>query len=437
MRTLKPRNSVQALMSGFSIIEALVASVIVMTSFLGLAVVMTQIQRVDPKVKVSAIQQSLEASIVTTLQDPSQMAGIQTVSDLQKIMIHDSQGVLIAQAPKGNRKYFDLEGKTCPAYNDDHCFISTELDIQCSSVSTASYQFCQAAYRVAVEANKKGIQVHNLGSQGTQFQVPQDYQVPIAFDLFSRSKNVETCTGSSDAMIVTGYERDTGKVRCAKLPQAVCPQGTVSLGIKFVPTGGNPITGSFEFDCQPMKKIGCDLGYVLQNFDPSSLHPSSSAVQGQCVYAGQDLVSRTVSHSEPMYVGGVLCPPDYEVVSGSVSCNLAAAPSVSCQTGWGPTYCTKTTTQTPPATQSNPNPTPQTVCVASTRDPIYGTVQSQFSNPTLTINQREASCETTFSGYSGSCIDGTAQPSQVINVQISGVSCRLTRPSTMAAKEIP
>lgn len=436
MGTVKPQNSTQSLMSGFSIIEALVASVIVMTSFLGLAIVMTQIQRVDPKVKASAIQQSLEASIVTTLQDPSQMVGIQTVSDLQKIMIHDSQGVLIAQAPKGNRKYFDLEGKACPAYSDDHCFISTELDIQCSSVSTASYQFCQAAYRVAVEANKKGIQIHNLGSQGTQFQVPQDYQVPIAFDLFSRSKNVETCTGSSDAMIVTGYERDTGKVRCAKLPQSVCPQGTISLGIKFVPSGGNPITGSFELDCQPMKKIGCDLGYVLQNFDPSSLHPLSSSVQGQCIYAGQDLVSRTVSHSDSLYVGGTLCPPDYEVVPGSVTCTMGALPSVQCQTGWGPSYCTQTTTQTPTPTASNPNPTPQTVCVASTRDPIYGTIFSQFPNPSVTINQRDASCETNFAGYTGSCIDGTPLPAQTITVYLSGVSCRLTRPSTMAAKEI-
>jgi hypothetical protein len=436
MRTVKPRNSVQSLMSGFSIIEALVASVIVMGAFLGLASAMIQTQQLGPKSKILNTMLHLESEIASQLQNPDAFVAVHSVNDLQTLILKDSSSNILAKATPGSISYFDISGQPCPSKNTSTCFISTELGFDCTTV-IGSYNFCQAAYSIQADVNDFKVSVHPRGVAkkiGAAFsKVSGDYSTPISFNMYNGSKGQEGCDSSSDAFLVTGYERDTGKVFCAKRPQQACPAGSIAVGIKFVPSGSLPITGSFELDCRAMKKVGCDTGYVLYNFDPSKLYPTSS-VTGQCVFAGADDVTHSVTKSQLNYVAGTLCPPDYDVDSTSVSCNVGSPACVSCQIG-AHNVCTnyKTVTPAPPAL-------PYQACTSWSPVPDYGTVCSQFSPVQKSVSGRMGSCQTQFTSYSGGyCIDGTPMPSQDIQVTLTGVKCNLSpsKPKFTPVKEVP
>jgi hypothetical protein len=216
--------------------------------------------------------------------------------------------------------YLDEDLNACvdPAGFSAKCLIRYEVRLKKITTTGISYSF---SYQV--DANPDLITMAPLGD-ATEFTIPIDpgnYRAEL---------NLTHCDKDS-SLFVTGVNRDTGEVFCAKKPSLnSCPPKTFAKGLKYVQYANQPPT--IELDCtsSEMRVFKCSDNYALQTFNPQYIDPennSFSTAPGKCVFlASHQAVTSAYLPATPTSpyvktVSGTFCPPFYSS-GGASACVL-------------------------------------------------------------------------------------------------------------------
>jgi hypothetical protein len=292
---------------GFSIVTALVAAALVSGAVLTLNSAMMGSFLSGVKSRIVARQIALESALTAGLQDPAQFtSGVQSGMKAGNRPVGwdiTYQGLTIATV--GTPRYFTVEGQTCTAaeFGTKACLVGVELDVKCTTA------YCAAAYRVAGSTSGAPT-VATLGAPGiigTAFVDPQDYSVPILYDLFMGKQASANCVPNTD-LAVHGLNRDTGTVNCLKKPANPCGVGTFPKTEVF-----NTSTGTMELNCSaPALKLKCPSNYALYTFQPATLEAGASA-SGSCVFVGVDTLNwpAGLAPADAPSISGTFCPAFY------------------------------------------------------------------------------------------------------------------------------
>ena len=265
-----------------------------------------------------------------------------------------------AAAPLNNSVFEILATIKCdgPAYN----------------AATDKKKFCAAAYQIKVvdDPANPGRNITNIIPVGTMvwnatmpgnFPIRNtaadfnlaagiggaDYNFHISTDVFRKVNianvdavsDVNDCSDGNmtDALFVTGYDRDTGKVLCAKKPvvDPGCGADEIPIGLKY-----DMMTGEVKTNCvQIFRQVRCpDARYVMNSVNLLALDSRQSppSPPGTCVWAATASATPpggtpTISPiSGEYWVEADLCPKDYDPtgVSCSVSVNVADTSGGTC-----------------------------------------------------------------------------------------------------------
>jgi len=402
--------------NGFTIIQALIVSGIL--SFLGLVMISTMkgVFNEGMKTRIISRQTELETRILTALRNPG------TYSDAQKnemklggapsqLDIRDQKNRLVATI--GQIQYLQLDGRPCSSskFGTGICRLSAEFNINCGSVGSPVP--CKAAYRIAGKYDKNNT-FSNLGvkTEGP-FNLTTDYDVTIPYDIYGGKQNPGECINANGFLAATGFQRDTGELKCVKKPQTSCAPQTVGKRIKYEPT-----TNTLEMNCVPSTNLSCPSNYLLTRFVPSTTVKDGAIPTGSCVFIGVKSVPwASTSGEQPAnptnpgsYIYGRFCPEHYTAVPTCTVVNISAKSkkcgTCECEcTGEGATRKCKT-------------------CGGNTLDPVPGSCSY-----TVYGTDVEASIQIP---VQPKCPCGPGRPSWDAKIQLSG-QCQLAEPEEVGA----
>lgn len=158
-----------------------------------------------------------------------------------------------------------------------------------------------------------------------------DFNFNLSADVFRKVNisGIDAITGANncidsanDALFVTGYDRDTAQVICAKKPVSDpgCSADEIPIGLKY-----DVSTGEIRTNCiQVFRQVKCtDSRYVVQNVSLMALDSRQTPPMppGTCAWVGQQSVgSKSVSSYGQTWFEADLCPQDY--VPSGVSCTV-------------------------------------------------------------------------------------------------------------------
>lgn len=226
----------------------------------------------------------------------------------------------------------------CPvqAYSND-CILRYEVKLR--KGAGASYAF---AYKV--EANPDVLSMAPLGDIN-------DFSIPIDPGNYRAELNLTFCD-KDESMFITGVNRETGEVLCARKPtQKSCPDKKIAKGLylKEPADGGPP---SLELICtsNEMRTFKCPPNYALQKFNAQYVDPENSKYSkapGKCVFFGKNTSSGggafPANPTSPYMkkITGTFCPPFYKA-NGPSSCNLVPDTSKNTNAQYGLGRCAPT-----------------------------------------------------------------------------------------------
>lgn len=351
---------------GFSIPEALIASAVIIMSVLGVSNSVFNLGKNSAKNRMVASAFAIETLIVSTTQNSEYLrtqtiyGGGQSIADAlssggapPRIQLKDDTGTVIADT--GSPVTFNNEGKTCTGFPSRTCTIQVNFSIANTGSPTApDYRF---AYYIEFAQVKDVEATQPMGMRsGTTFQAA-DYQTPINYMFFERAAGTLQCDpNQADSVIITGMDRDTGMLSCAKFPSSPLAQGQISKGITYS-------AGSQELQVKGVtaKKYVCPSNYALVSVNMRDLDPTATpGVAPKCRFAGPTSYSFNYTQG---YHGGSLvpCPPFYTVdtassnCTGSASVTRPAACNPATRPAWNGSSVAQVTDPGPPNTSQGPS----------------------------------------------------------------------------------
>ena len=308
---------------GFTIIDSLIATVIVITGFLAVTTTMRGAFQISLKSRLIARQVALESAIISGLQDPANFsttvrASLGAGNPPAAFTISDSNSVVIAQI--GRTLFFTPEGTSCPALSiNNRCLLSVRLDINCRGSG-----LCFAAYQIAVAQLGQNLSISALGSPNF---AAADYALPLPYDLYL-GKQIQGVCDPNTELAVNGLNRQTGTLTCIRKPALTTACADRRLASRLI---YNNINRSIEMQCRPAgRTLTCPTNYALWNFNPASLDTSTPT--GRCVFIGANTTGQWPNPPAPaLSVSGTFCPSHYRTVP---SCTLVSQviSNVSCPT---------------------------------------------------------------------------------------------------------
>jgi hypothetical protein len=310
---------------GATFISTLVAAAIIVVAIGGLGASAVRLGRAIKKAEVANLAVAIEANLSAAFLDkgnypdpsvdptsPNEKLRAGTLASMPLHVSFLGGAPMTIPVPVGNGTtgvdgYLDRDLAACAGFTpgNSNCVLHYQVRLKKFTSPTLSY-----AFSYQVDANPDVLKMAPLGD-ATEFSIPLDpgnYRAQI--DL--------THCDQADDLFVTGVNRDTGAVVCAKKPALnSCPPRTIAKGFKEVIYDNGPV---MQLDCsEPMRTFTCKKGYALQKFNARYVDPENhdySSAPGKCVFQ--------MAHSAPMTlsfpatptpymksVSGTFCPPYY------------------------------------------------------------------------------------------------------------------------------
>lgn len=322
---------------GFSIPEMIIASALVIMAMLGVSSTVYQLGKGSNKNRMVSSAFALETLIVSATQNSEYfrthhpngnsaqtLADVLSVGGVPAMQIVDDSGVVIADTAAD--KTFDSEGRSCTGYPSRVCTIKVSFSLK--NLGTASAPDQRFAYYIEFAKANDVLATQAMGQRsGTTTFTNQDYLTPINYMFFERSNQVEGCTvGSGNSLVITGMDRDTGQVTCAKYPSVSLGAGQISKGLTY-----DQVRNELQVKGVAAKKYTCPQNYMLTGVNMKNLEPN--AVLGtapRCRFVGP--TSYTNSASSVHGGSWIPCAPFYEISGPSCTSggsSLVRAPSCS------------------------------------------------------------------------------------------------------------
>ncbi len=271
----------------------------------------------------------------------------------------------------GGKTYFDLDlgyvGTAAAPLNGSvfEILATIKCDGPPYNIAADTKKYCAMAYQIRVveDPANPGRNEVNLIPIGTSMWNPAaaypiknsaadfnlaagiggpDYNFNLSTDVFRKVNlvgsdvvaNANDCSQIPNSLFVTGYDRDSATVNCAKKPAADpgCAPDEVPIGLKY-----DVATGEVRTNCQQISRpVRCtDPRYVIQSVNLKSLDSRLPIVTppGQCVWVGvATTATKTVSSNAETWIEADLCPKDYlpQGVGCTVTVNAGDTSGGSC-----------------------------------------------------------------------------------------------------------
>lgn len=342
---------------GFGIVEALAAGAIVSISALGLGVSLNKMAQTKSKIHSVTNAMALESSLQTALQEKNSYQAM--AADLAKGNANLSSMTLAFNVPVddhfksvqvnvGQEVYFDREGGTCTACMNDKSW-AYKLKVDGKIVSTSGVPIYAMAYKV--DFNSDMTTMAGLGSTGSGSFTDADFKwvIPPSAYMQTTSSSCYTSIDPTDPdttpkLLVTGINKDTGELQCARFPDTQCAADEVAKSWVV-----NQSNGHIKLNCQKVpQSAGCPVlapggyDYAVQSIDKVStstgLGINMDSPHGLCVF--------TAEYAHPVSAGPIAagagrytgCPAHYHWVGsgGNNGCSFSGATSFQ---GWRQVPC--------------------------------------------------------------------------------------------------
>lgn len=279
--------------SGFSLIDILMASLIISVAAAGLGVAVNSSVSTRQKLDVVNNMVAVESLLIEQLQNPDVFKEPTYIAALTKRDLTTFRSQFVLSMPEWGNAQFRLTGPTaatryrrngsvCSAGCTDWIFqLSFDIRETSSSPNPPAYAF---AYNLS--ANPEVASMPSMGMP--QPFTTASYQIVLPAKSFLGD---DTCDASTDVGM-TGFNFQTGQAICLHKPTLSCPLGSFASGLKTFPeTGTEPPLG-LEYSCQRIQKVECPLGYALTLLKPAELdirnHAAPVTDKAACVFMAVD-----------------------------------------------------------------------------------------------------------------------------------------------------
>lgn len=325
---------------GFSLIEVLMASVIVSASVLCLSSLLLKLKIATVKSTTLITAVAIEDSLTQALKNETSYsltnkinmrAGLWPQDVVLSLKSQYFSDISLPALPNAiNSVCFDKAATVCSCTSySENCPLRLDLQIR---LTNGQFQY---AYQVAVHPNVAV--VANLGSKHPDGFHPDDFKFQIPENTY-RFSSSQSCRPGDAA--INGMIRDTGEVLCLEKPnlddyEHSCRPGTFPKSLEV-------IKGIVSFRCsEQTQTVYCpDPNFVLQTLNPASLESGEKksatcrmVTEETSVYKTQIFGDATDAGS----ISGEVCPESYvsksictvkeiESIAGSCPTSVAGDP---------------------------------------------------------------------------------------------------------------
>jgi len=335
---------------GFSIVEALIAALIIAVAGAGLGTSLVHLSHSRQKSQLISQAVGVEAALVSALQDPNTYSATANPSSATALTAIKNGAVVttpvdVTVTPDPTQPPFHIFSGGAPVYLDDkdnalpgpggNWAIKVALSNVNLNPATNLYSY---AYNIQVNPA-----LANVAQTGATNIAPPagsaDLNVVIPPQTLSVANQTQAaCLPAATYLAMLGLDQG-GNPICVERAQNKCLQNYIAKGFQLIQQGPNLY--SYEFTCMKLRSLSCptqltDAGvpdltlnnpYVLQSFIPNTLDSGVAgaiAPTGQCVFMAAKSKGPIVV---PLpYTNGVTvtnaCPPHY-IVSG-INCTAGA-----------------------------------------------------------------------------------------------------------------
>lgn len=328
--------------SGYSIIEVLIAGLIISIASLGLGNAIMHLAESRKKTQLVSQSVGMEASIVSALQDPATYVGnpavLTEVANGAPVTAQPTVAVTLDPA-KASQTTFNLVAGGAPAYIDkDNKPVASAagqwtVSAQISALNKVGTHY---AYAYKIQVNPALANIATTGAANVSAPSAADLSIVIPKEAISTAQGAAAtvaCTPATDYLAMMGLTENNTKI-CIERARDKCSTKAIAKGFKLVSRGPNLY--SYELDCQNLRSLTCpsqlkDGGvvdpnlynpYTLQSFVPNTLDSSGGTPgTGTCVFVAASSASYpaagSLSGDNGISVTGA-CPPHYVV--STISC---------------------------------------------------------------------------------------------------------------------
>lgn len=351
--------------SGYSLIEVLIASAIVLTNLGVISSAVVQYGEVSRKQRIITLAMNIESSIhqsisdpaIYSIMDPDLGAGMkyfeymittgfppQPPADpsapfFDLALRAREPGPLISVQVFPYTGYFNDDLADCaPDFTNKNCVIKVEIDRMKLAVATPTYAF---AYRIQINPDIQ-IQVQNLGVSHNN---PMPF-VATDFNVFVPQyillTEIQTLCAPGATAGLTGFNRDNGLGQCLQVPTALdkCDGNNMAKGLQAV---FEAPTYKLKLICVPTQRFTCgdpnaavaitdppQYDYSMRLMDAKSFDsdyyplglgaaaPPGPATFNTCVYTAESPTTGPTFNSGAGFHGltaSNTCPMRYNLVS--------------------------------------------------------------------------------------------------------------------------
>lgn len=323
--------------SGFTIIETIVASVVIFIAVLSTAVIFQHIGHARMRSLYISSITAIEAALTTALLDESYYRS----NPALRAALHSGgvpAGLTYNVKGESSGQAFDFQVgvgaanaasvssrtlQTCTGFPSTACDLRLTLEVQ----NTSGHVVFAYKFEHHVQPGKPLLNFFGTGSTKASGFDSEDFSLPLPHEFLYDGLLLACPAGS---LGVRGVDRSGGAVNCISQPQLACPSNTLGKSVRYEPS-----TGSVEIDCSaPVQTVSCPDKYALESINTASLD-AGAAKNARCVY--QNARQVTGATLGPAYsISQHVCPADYRSTS---TCTLTNIQSTQ---GQCPDVCTDT-----------------------------------------------------------------------------------------------
>lgn len=330
MKTKRCRKNFFSNSGGSTFVSSMIAAGIIVVAVLGVGASSLRMSRALKKAEVGNLAVSVEANLVAAFQDKRNYpdpissksspnaalrSGTLTMLPLKVSFVEGGPTTInvpvsMTGAPASDH-YLDTNLAPCAAATGFSAKCVIRYNVGLKKITSAGISY---AFSYVVEANPAVVSMAALGNI-------KDFGIPLEPGNYRAEINLTNCDKDS-SLFVTGVNRDTGEVFCAKKPAVTtCPKDTLAKGLKYVPYGAQPPAIELNCTSKEMRVFKCPANYALQKFNPQYIDPDNTAYNkapGTCVFLGANSsVSPGNFPPNPTSpymktVAGTFCPPFYK-----------------------------------------------------------------------------------------------------------------------------
>jgi hypothetical protein len=351
---------------GFSIVEVLIASAIILTNLGVISSAVVQYGEVSRKQRIVTLAMGVESALHSAVSDPGTYNDVNIDSMVLGAGFHATFQLVLRGAPLPDitvaafpYSNFFTDGLTpCagPAdFSNRNCVLRIEIDRLQVAATPPTYAF---AYRIRINPSLQ-IQMQNLGvSQDDAFTTTRPLEIGVGtksdynlyvpqYILMTNDQTLCSTTAAGTTTGLTGFDSNTGRGHCLKRPEAadVCNGNQIAKGLRVIPDAGN---FKMVLICVPAQQFTCGLGNLNASFEDYSMRIMDArsfdsdfyaispgplvapAVPNRCIYTSESPSTYTATFTSAPNMRGLnatgMCPRRYNPVGTGCSFSAVSQP---------------------------------------------------------------------------------------------------------------